>query len=247
MWQKKVREFFWSCFFLPNGVCPICGKVLFRTRSFLCALCFEDLLTIEMQTCRYCGKPLFTETLPFCGDCGKLEDPIFSGGFAWLHYNDAGKKLVHGLKFGNKPHLGIWMGQEMAVRLGQFEWIWEIDAIIPVPLYFKRQEERGYNQSEKLAKGIQEGLRSVSIDLPVWCDTVMRCRDTPHQMGLNRKERFENLKGAFVVAEPDAIRGKKLLLVDDVNTTGTTLRACADTLKKAGARAVFVATCAGVQ
>lgn len=240
--REGLRALLREVLFLPNGVCPVCGKVLFRTESYLCERCEHALPRVTMPTCRYCGKPLHEKGLDFCGDCGPLEDPVLDGGVVWLYYNDSGQTLVHSLKFGHLPQLGNWIGRQMAGAVKEKEWSEALELVVAVPLHEKRLEERGYNQSDYLAEGLAETLK-----LPFKRNVLKRLYDTPHQIGLSREERLVNLTGAFGVLEKAQVLGKTLLLVDDVNTTGATLRECAEMLKQAGAKAVYAAACAGAQ
>lgn len=240
--KKGLRALLREVLFLPNGVCPVCGKVLFRTERYLCERCEQSLPRVTMPACRYCGKPLPEKGLDFCGDCGPLENPVLDGGAVWLHYSGSGEKLVHSLKFGHLPQLGVWIGRQMAGAVKERDWSGELELVAAVPLHEKRLEERGYNQSDYLAEGLADALK-----LPYERNVLKRLYDTPHQIGLGREERLVNLTGAFGVSGKKAVAGKTILLVDDVNTTGATLRECAEMLKLAGAEAVYTAACAGAQ
>lgn len=239
----SIKTFLQRLLFKPNGVCPICGKVLFLTDSFICEPCNMALTRIAGPVCRYCGRPIDKyNDRDYCNNCAQVSDPVLDGGIIWIYYFEGGKKMVQRLKFGHRPQLGIWMGEQMAEEILVQPFCDTIDAIVPVPLHANRLEERGYNQSECLAQGIGGYL-----GLPVICDQLQRVIDTPHQIGKNRAERLVNLKNAFDVKNPAAISNKVLLLVDDVNTTGATLRECASVLKRAGARMVYAAASAGVK
>lgn len=237
-----VKAFLRETLFLPNGVCPVCKKVLFRTESYLCERCAQSLPRVTMPACKYCGKPLSEKGMDFCGDCGPLRDPVLDGGVVWLHYIGSGQKLVHSLKFGHLPQLGSWIGRQMAEAVKEKDWAEKLELVAAVPLHEKRLEERGYNQSDYLAEGLADVL-----NLPYKREVLKRLYDTPHQIGLSREERLVNLTGAFAVSQEKNVAGKTILLVDDVNTTGSTLRECAQALKRAGARAVYTAVCAGAQ
>jgi ComF family protein len=113
----------------------------------------------------------------------------------------------------------------------------EIDLIIPVPLHAERLREREFNQSLLLADRIGRHL-----NIPVSCTALTRIAPAPPQTTLSRKERLNNLRQAFSVPRPESIAGQRILLIDDVFTTGTTVNACAKTLRKAGSAHVFVLT-----
>jgi ComF family protein len=113
------------------------------------------------------------------------------------------------------------------------------DIVVPVPLHRKRERQRGFNQAEILAKELAR-LRKI----PLGSRDCMRVRDTPPQTGLRAAERRKNVAGAFAVPHPERVQGKRVLLIDDVLTTGATASACAQALRKAGAKGVWVATLA---
>ncbi len=239
--KQTFLTFLENNLFLKNGTCPICGKVLFVTNRFLCHHCEDDLPIINTPTCVQCGRPVFTANRDVCTPCAKLKLP-FTGGYAHLNYQDSGQKLVHAIKFKDRPHLGIWVGTQMGEAVAKCHWINEVDLLIPVPLHPNRREERGYNQSEKIAQGILEGLNQTRTKAPVLATQILiRNRDTPHQIGQGREQRLSNLTGAFTVEHGKAIQNKTILLVDDVLTTGATLTETAATLLEAGAAKVLIA------
>ncbi|MBU4541385.1 MAG: ComF family protein [Firmicutes bacterium] len=244
--KQTLLTFLENNLFLKNGTCPICGKVLFVTNRFLCHQCEDDLPRINNPTCRRCGRPIFAADRDVCIPCAKLNLP-FSGGYAHLNYQDAGKKLVAAIKFKDRPHLGIWVGRQIGEAIAQSDWIKAVDFIIPIPLHPNRLQERGYNQSQKIAEGILQGLsQNISISPLLATQILVRSRDTPHQIGQGRQERLSNLTGAFTVDQIETIQNKTILLVDDVLTTGATLAESAATLLEAGAAKVCIASLCAV-
>lgn len=247
---SKLITFLENNLFLKNGPCPICGKVLFMTDNFLCSSCDEDLPVIHDSTCDGCGRQVFQTQHPRCKACSIGNHP-FAGGYAWLHYDKSGKALVHTIKFKNRPNLGIWTGTHIGKALSEIQWAEELDLIIPVPLHPSRLEERGYNQSEKIAQGIVTGLTESHLSrqgkLPELTPQYLRrSRNTPHQVGQGREERLTNLSGAFNAEFLEKLQGKTILLVDDVLTTGSTLAEATVTLLEAGAKQVYIATVCAV-
>lgn len=244
--KQTFLTFLENNLFLKNGTCPICGKVLFITDRFLCHQCQEDLPIISTPTCVQCGRPIFRSHREVCSPCAKLNLP-FAVGYAHLNYEDSGKKLVQAIKFKDRPHLGIWVGTQMGETMAQCRWINDVDLIIPVPLHPNRLSERGYNQSEQIARGILQGLSQSNPDAPGLATQILRrSRDTPHQIGQGREERLRNLTGAFNVESIEMIQNKTILLVDDVLTTGATLAETSVTLLEAGAAQVCIATLCAV-
>ena len=137
--------------------------------------------------------------------------------------------ILYDLKYKNHPEIGEVMGQMMARELQLSHFFEGIDAIIPVPLAKKRQRQRGYNQSDELAKGISE-----VTGLPIYNKVVRRNAFEGSQTSLGRWERNENVENVFELRDATTIQGKHLLVVDDVVTTGATVIACAKELCKAG-------------
>ncbi|MFA0783398.1 MAG: hypothetical protein YYHSYBAR_001789 [Candidatus Fervidibacter sacchari] len=161
-------------------------------------------------------------------------------------YDGVGRETVHAFKFNRKPRLAQPMGElmaEVAVRVfegdgGLLPLPWHRpDVIAPVPLHPKTQRQRGYNQAALLAEVVGQ-----AIGVPVEPNLLLQIRPMKPQATLGEKERWENVKGAFGVANPESVRGRIVLVVDDVMTTGSTLNEVAKVLKKAGARFVYCLT-----
>lgn len=146
------------------------------------------------------------------------------------------QKVQHQLKYGNRPRFGIKLGAVMAELVSD---AMPPDLIVPVPLHKTRFLERGYNQSTQLAEGLAATL-GVTMDE----GAVVRARATPSQTHLSREKRWANVHGAFAVPDPDVVAGKRVLLVDDVLTTGATLVAVAEAMQAAGAAEVHAVTLA---
>jgi len=167
--------------------------------------------------------------------------PPFARARAAVVYSGIARRLVHELKFGDRTDLAPWIAVWMA-RSGA-ELIADADAIVPVPLHRRRMLWRRFNQSAELARAL-----SRRFGKPFLADAVRRIRPTRQQVGLGAREREANVRGAFRVDEAAEIevRGRRLLLVDDVYTTGTTVAAVTRALKRAGAADVDVLTFARV-
>ena len=144
-------------------------------------------------------------------------------------------EIVHRFKYQREFAFLAWMSDEMAgVYQEEFAPL-DFDLIIPVPLHWQRLLKRGYNQSQLLARFLAK-----KINLPLAPSVLVRTKNTPPQVGLSRNQREKNLKKAFLVKKPSLVEGKKLLLIDDVITTGATIEEASRTLKRAGAELVGV-------
>ena len=129
--------------------------------------------------------------------------------------------MIHKMKYADQPQIGYVLGRQAALEFQYADFFDEIDVIVPMPLHPKRLRERGYNQSEYIAKGISD-----IIGIPVDTTHVTRVRNTPKQALLEGNERSENVKEAFAVNHPEQMYHKHILIVDDLITTGETMRAC---------------------
>jgi len=191
--------------------------------------------------CACCGLPLHGpgyESGQLCGGC-TLEPPPFSSARSFGYYTTELSHIVQALKFQGRRNIADLLGPLMA---SVFLESWnrdQIDMLVPIPLHPRRRRERGFNQSALLARSIARW-----IAIPV-CDGVLtRVRHTAPQVGLTDVERTRNLKDAFRCSGPAKVRGKRILLIDDVMTTGATAASAASVLSQAGAQRVSVLTAA---
>lgn len=234
---------------IKSGKLPCCkyrrlvrtaeGKATKKTKVALLKARILDLLYPQGLKCALCGKEALTRegVCESCRHeiqvCSRKELPEeFDGFAASLLYNEALRKTIHRFKYNGETHLAGFLARSIIIPEQ-----WNIDLIIPVPLYPKRLRKRGYNQSELLAHEI-----SRRIGTAVDASMLRRIRDTETQTELSEKERRENVKGAFAVKVKCV--GKRILLIDDVCTTGSTMSECAAMLRKAGAAAVYGASAA---
>ncbi len=229
-------------FVLPPR-CLNCGRILAENTG-LCASCFDEIAFITKPYCRKCGHPLETAAVSgermLCGRCLKTNNRPFRLCRSAFAYDEASKNLILNFKFRDKTENARFLAQVMYVA-GEDIFNAGIDVIVPVPLHFLRLLGRRYNQSALLARQLS-GLSGCPAD----CTSVVKHRRTRPQVELSGLARVRNVKGAFTVKHPKMIAGKRVLLVDDVLTTGSTLKECAMVLKKAGAKSVDALTVARV-
>ena len=179
-----------------------------------------------------------------CGECQKVQ-PAFVKAVAYGSYDGTLRGLLHLLKYQQVRPAAQVLGRLLSEAVaGLEEPLLAADAVmIPVPLHRRKMRQRGFNQTELIAKAALK-LGPWKGRMSLRAGALERCRETRSQIGLTRPQRRENMRGAFVVARPQEIAGREILLVDDVFTTGTTVSECARVLRRAGAAKVYVATVA---
>ena len=231
---RGVREL---CF--PSR-CLSCAKQLDETAILFCADCCGKLRFVKEPLCTCCGRTFIAGENHFCSVC--LGKPwFFSRARAVFIYNDDIAKTIHALKYGGRKECLATFG-ELKKEADSCLDLFQPDIILPVPLHAKRLRQRGFNQALLLASVFYQEQKE-KID----CDTFIRCLDTSPQTTLRGDERRKNMTNAFSIIDPEKVKDKKIILIDDVFTTGTTVNECSRTLKKAGAREVQVLTLARVR
>jgi ComF family protein len=213
---------------------PDAGEIL------LCAACREKIFSIQSPLCSICGLPFHTEQGMdhSCGGC--ITDPVaFTAARAAFVYDGTIKELIHRFKYGKKVYVSGPLALQASRCLAPFITASGAELIIPVPLHKQRLRQRGFNQAVLIA-----GVFAKAWRLPLSRNNLCRIRWTEPQIQLSFNDRSTNVRGAFAVNDPVQIKGRRLLLVDDVYTTGSTVAECAKILKKAGAGEIFVATIA---
>jgi len=210
-------------------ICAGCG----RPGTRWCDECAAKVAVISPPYCPRCGTPL-----PSSGQCQECRDhpPEYDQLRSWAVFSGPVRSALHQLKY--RQNLGI--SEILArplVRIVEAEH-WSIDIIIPVPLSKSHLKQRGYNQAEAIAVPISLALRKKCLPKAVW-----RFKETSSQIALSAGERYQNLQGAFL-ANPDKLKDRNVLLLDDVATTGATLNSCSRALKEAGAKTIYCLTVA---
>jgi ComF family protein len=212
--------------------CPACNNVsdVFH-HSPICASCWSRIKRYSGPACKICAMPFTSEYGELCGQCLK-KAPFFSQVMNYGLYEGVLSEAINHLKF-----YGV---KRLVKPLSRLLFIFEFagfDGIIPVPLSIRSLKERGFNQSLLISRVI-----SKKFHVPLLMDNLRKTKETPPQIGLSARERLLNLKNAFEVR--GNIKGLRLLLVDDVMTTGATVAECSKELLKAGAKEVIVLTLA---
>lgn len=214
--------------------CFACGEIV-PMHGTLCTGCWQEIHFITDPMCARCGLPfdfaMGAEAM--CGECLR-EAPTFAQARAVMRYDEHGRRLVLPLKYQDKLHPAPVYAQWMARAAAAF--LPRVELIVPVPLSYRRFVKRRYNQAAVLAYALGRQGR-----LPVIPDALIKRKHTAPQTSLSYTQRKENVRGAFAVHPryKEAIRGKTLLLVDDVITTGATIGACANKMLAAGAANVY--------
>lgn len=225
--------------FLYPPRCVLCDEVLRKGEHGCCSDCTALLPRVREPLCMKCGKPVGSAPEEYCEDC-RAQEHYFDRGVAAFTYTGAMKSSVRRMKFSNRRDYIPFFAESMVQALRPHLPLWSPQLILPVPMHPRKRRQRGYNQAELLA-----GRISRLTGIPVDTDLLYCTRLTQSQKELGRRERLENLRGSFAVCEPfpDVSR---VLLVDDVYTTGSTLDEISRVLRAHGAESVFfVVLCTG--
>ncbi|MBI1864235.1 MAG: ComF family protein [Nitrospirae bacterium] len=206
---------------------------------WICGACWGKVRWLTGPVCPRCGfafpspEALTHSPGHLCGNCRDKEPPFALARAAGAH-EGALREAIHLLKYGRKHSLGKKLGRFLLPSAGALP---TPEVVVPVPLHPSRLRHRGFNQSLLLADAVCRRL-----DVPLDHGALQRVRPTRPQVELTPEERKANIRGAFAVLRPERIEDKRVLLVDDVFTTGATVSECARVLRKAGAQEVVVAT-----
>ena len=228
-----------------NGyICDGCGKELFNyPAQRFCPDCEDKLFPTPKRHCEKCGRKTVAEGL--CLDC-KQRMPVFTRGFAPFVYIGETSAFLNRMKNGNR-RLALYFGERMADYFLQEHPQDKSDfLIVPVPMTEERRTIRGYNQAEELAAAFCARLQKQGFDAKLDLGVLQKRYETEQQKHLNKKERRENIAGAYHVYKRAACKGKTIVLIDDIHTTGATGDECAQRLLRAGAEKVYFLTVAAL-
>lgn len=197
-------------------LCVVCGKCLLESEKYICSACLADLPFVDNSR--------GTEESILDAYPASFRPCRFYSLFYYYKYSEY-RRLIFALKYRSRKKIGIYLGRMLGACLPADS---GIDAIIPVPLHFRREKERGFNQALQIAIGMRE-----VTGLEIYADVLTRVKDNASQTGKAAGERRENVENLFKLQNPMKVTGKHILLVDDVMTTGATLGACMLALREA--------------
>ena len=199
-------------------ICYACGEAISGEINNVCITCRAELAFLNIR--EFENNPI--QQLFW----GRVK---FEKATAFTKFEKNGKvqKLLYALKYKGIKEVGITLGELAALEIGTTNFFNEIDIIIPVPIHAKKKKKRGYNQSHYIAEGIQNITK-----IPVNLQSIKKELNTASQTRKGRFERFENVSNTFTLLNSSQLKGKHILLIDDVVTTGSTLEVCANVLQK---------------
>jgi len=227
---SSIKEFILDLLF-PK-FCISCGK----EGSYLCQDCFSLIDILERQYCPFCPQPKVVLDGKTCNFCKRSKS--LNGLYCAASYNNfIVKKLINQFKY--EPYikeLSKPLSSLIVVHLVNLDKVENFQdyILVPIPLHKKKLKKRGFNQAGEIAKEFSENLK-----IPVFNDALIKTKQTSAQVELKKEEREENIKGVFLCQKPELVMGKKILLIDDIFTTGSTMEQCARLLKETGAKKVW--------
>lgn len=228
-WKYAMYRMIWST--LDVVFPPVCGGCGQQATPW-CKECAEKVNVLSGSLCDVCGLP--QEVAGICASC-QVDRPHFHALRAWAVFEDPVRNALHRLKYRRDISIGNTLASQMLPFVSRLSW--PIDMIVPVPLGKQRLRERGYNQVGMIARPL-----AMALNVQYAANGLMRRKETRSQVGLSRGERRENVQDAFTAWA--GVRGKNVVIMDDVATTGSTLSSGADALCKAGAKDVYALTVA---
>ncbi len=212
--------------------CPLCDKTLMFLEGEVCDVCEKNQPKVVAPFCMKCGKTVEDAEQEYCADCVAIPKS-FEKGYPAFDYRDGIKDAIYAFKYKNQRYYAKYFSKSILQLYKKELQELNLDGIVPVPVHKHKKRQRGYNQAEVLADYLAKELH-----LPVYPTYLLRVENTNPQKELNDKVRIKNLKNAFKIGENE-IELKKVLLVDDIYTSGATIEACTRILLEAGVQKVY--------
>lgn len=241
-WRNIIADMS-DLIFPGSQPCYFCGlEITGQGKGGVCPACKERIFALpeELGQCAICG--MFTRR-DICPNCLDWDDAALQGVVSVAPYQGFYRELIQSLKNQGRKETAKLLGRLMAEKVAGSEIKFRVQMIIPVPLHPYREMERGFNQSRWLAREV-----AALLGIPLYDNLLVRVRHETSQSVLGRRDRRQNIAGIFQCEDHRAIKGKGILLVDDIITTGSTLRSCAAALRESGTDAVYGLTwAAGVE
>lgn len=232
--MEFYKEHLLNLLFPPR--CPFCDKVMFSSLflppELVCVPCSGKSEYVREPVCKKCGKPLDDERQEYCYDCMHHKHDFTQGKALWV-YQGVVKESVYRFKYQGRQEYARFYAGELVRVYGSWIRSCRIDALVPIPLFKRRQQRRGFNQAERIAREVGR-----QMDIPVYGNLLVRVRDTKAQKELNDEERKNNLKKAFKTSS-NKVQLNHILLIDDIYTTGSTMNEAAVELKRSGVEEVY--------
>lgn len=261
---RQARNAVYDIVFPPR--CILCDELMEQGQGQLHPACKSKLFPVSGAVCLHCGRPVIGESYEFCYDCARKEracqlsgkDTFFQGKSLFLYQGEI-KQTMYRFKYSNKREYASYFAKRAVEGYGEWLEKIDVDVVIPVPMYKRKERKRGYNQAAEFARALIEAMeadrsarqkkrneREKNGKIPVYdSKAVLRIKNTRPMKELNDVERKNNLRNAFQVTE-NIVKYKKVLLVDDIYTTGSTADAVSHELLAAGVDEVyFLSICIG--
>lgn len=222
-----LKQFSYLIDFLLPGICIVCRKEI--NQGLICNDCLNLVIYLHPPYCPHCGRPI--DKAKTCAYCRSEKNLDY--GRAFTLYVPPVDQMIHHMKYRGKTNLARFFGLGMAGVIKSDFYLRNADFITPVPLFWWKRLRRTYNQAEIISRIIQE---DTSIPL---IEVLKRTKNTRTQTKLDHKKRQKNIHNAFALKKGINIKGKKVVVIDDVMTTGATIKECARVLKEKGAEKVY--------
>lgn len=213
--------------------CPLCHRILKDSRELICRECAGSLKPVSGARCFKCGKPVGEEE-EYCKDC-QSHPKAFDQGRGIFLYDKQMKQSIMKFKYYGCREYGRFYARAMYIYAGMEMRKWKPDVLVPVPMYWRKKRMRGFNQAEFLAQHL-----SLYSGIPTDSSLIKKVRETDSQKKLDAVHRRKNLQNAFEASEN--VKGKRILVIDDVYTTGSTMDVIAQLLREKGAESIFFLT-----